>query len=263
VRPITAQTILVVDDDPDIAQLVRLLLENNGYRVLVAGRGHQALEILQRGTIDLVVLDRLLPDMEGLELLDSLKSTPATAHIPVIMLTVVEDDGETIARGASAYLTKPIHESVLLQQVEAALSRQGLVLIVEDDQDTVEMLNRALRRVGFSTETAMDGYEALAAARRARPDVILLDLRLPGMDGYEALSHLKRSITTSTIPIVAVSAHVGNPVVERKRLIMLGAVDFLPKPLVIEELIATVDRAIEANRNPSLPMANNNGEPAA
>ncbi len=261
-RSITAQTILVVDDDPDIAQLVRLLLENNGYRVLVAGRGHQALEILQRGTVDLVVLDRLLPDMEGLELLENLKSTPATSHIPVIMLTVVEDDGETIARGASAYLTKPIHESVLLQQVEAALSRQGLVLIVEDDSDTVELLNRALRRVGFSTETAMDGYEALAAARRARPDIILLDLRLPGMDGYEALSHLKRSITTSTIPIIAVSAHVANPSVERKRLIMLGAVDFLPKPFVIEELIAAVDRAIEASRNPVVPIANNS-EPAA
>jgi PAS domain S-box-containing protein len=262
-RPITAQTILVVDDDPDIAQLVRLLLENNGYRVLVAGRGHQALEILQKGAIDLVVLDRLLPDIEGLEILESLKSTPATSHIPVIMLTVVEDDGETIARGASAYLTKPIQESVLLQQVEAALSRQGLVLIVEDDPDTVEMLNRALRRVGFSTGTAMDGYEALAAARRARPDVILLDLRLPGMDGYEALSHLKRSITTSTIPIIAVSAHVANPTLERKRLIMLGAVDFLPKPFVIEELIAAVDRAIEASRNPNVPVASNNNEPAA
>jgi PAS domain S-box-containing protein len=263
VRPITAQTILVVDDDLDIAQLVRLLLENNGYRVLVAGRGHQALEILQKGSIDLVVLDRLLPDMEGLELLENLKSTPATSHIPVIMLTVVEDDGETIARGASAYLTKPIQESVLLQQVEAALSRQGLVLIVEDDPDTVEMLNRALRRVGFSTETAIDGYEALAAARRARPDVILLDLRLPGMDGYEALSHLKRSITTSTIPIIAVSAHVANPTVERKRLVMLGAVDFLPKPFVIEELIAAVDRAVEASRNPSVPVATNNNEPMA
>jgi PAS domain S-box-containing protein len=263
VRPITAQTILVVDDDPDIAQLVRLLLESNGYRVLIAGRGHQALDILQKGKINLVVLDRLLPDMEGLELLDSLKSTPTTAHIPVIVLTVVEDDGETMARGASAYLTKPINEPLLVEQVEAALSRQGRVLIVEDDPDTIEMLNRALRRVGFSTETAMDGYEALAAARRARPDIILLDLRLPGMDGYEALSHLKRSITTSTIPIVAVSAHVSNPVVERKRLIMLGAVDFLPKPFVIGELIATIDRAIEASRSPSLPLANNNGEPAA
>jgi CheY-like chemotaxis protein len=85
----------------------------------------------------------------------------------------------------------------------------------------------------------------------------LLDLRLPGMDGYEALSHLKRSITTSTIPIIAVSAHVANPAVERKRLLMLGAVDFLPKPFVIEELIVAVDRAIEANRNPMLVASNN------
>jgi CheY-like chemotaxis protein len=193
--------------------------------------------------------------MDGIEMLDTLKANPSTADIPVIVLTVVEDDGQAMARGASAYLVKPINEQLLLDQVKTALSRQGRVLIVEDDPDTVDMLTRALHRVGFTTEAAADGYEALAAARRARPDVILLDLRLPGMDGYEALSHLKRSITTSTIPIIAVSAHVSNPSVERKRLMMLGAIDFLPKPLNIEELIVTVDRAIEASRKPTLAVA--------
>ena len=83
------------------------------------------------------------------------------------------------------------------------------------------------------------------------------------MDGYEALSHLKRNITTSTIPIIAISAHVSNPSVERKRLMMLGATEFLPKPLVIEELIASVSRAIEANRPPSLSSRSNNEERAS
>jgi signal transduction histidine kinase/CheY-like chemotaxis protein len=254
--PITAQTVLVVEDDQDTAQLVRLLLESNSYRVLTTGRGQRALEIVHKSRVDLVVLDRLLPDVNGLKVLDVLKEDPSTTEIPVIFLTIVEDDGEAVARGASAYITKPINEQLLLEQVKTALSRQGRVLIVEDDPDTVDVLTRALRRVGFSTESAVDGYEALAIARRVRPDVILLDLRLPGMDGYEALSHLKRNIATSTIPIIAISAHASNPLVERKRLMMLGATDFLPKPLTIEELIAAVDRAIEANRNPSLTVAN-------
>jgi CheY-like chemotaxis protein len=256
--PLTAQTVLVVEDDQDTAQLVRLLLESNNYHVLTTGRGQRALEIVQKSRVDLVVLDRLLPDVNGLEVLDALKEDPSTAEMPVIFLTIVEDDGEAMARGASAYITKPINEQLLLEQVETALSRQGRVLIVEDDPDTVDVLTRALRRVGFSTESAVDGYEALAIARRVRPDVVLLDLRLPGMDGYEALSHLKRNIATSTIPIIATSAHASNPLVERKRLIMLGATDFLPKPLAIEELIAAIDRAIEANRNPSLMAVNHN-----
>lgn len=246
--PITAKTVLVVDDDPDIAQLVRLQLESNGYRVLTANRGHKALDLLRDDRVDLIVLDRLLPDTDGLELLDTIKTDPSTAEIPVIILTIVEDDGDAMARGASAYLVKPVNEQLLLDQVETVLTRQGRVLIVEDDQDTVDMLNRALRRVGFSTEIAKDGYEALACARRTRPDVILLDLRLPGMDGYEALSHLKRSIATSSIPIIAISAHVTNPVAERERLIVLGATDFLLKPLEVEKLITTVDRALEIDR---------------
>jgi PAS domain S-box-containing protein len=253
---IMAKTVLVVDDDTDIAQLIRLQLESNGYHVLTASRGQQAIEIIERDEVDLIVLDRLLPDMDGMALLDTLKADPATAEIPIIMLTIIEDDGDAVARGASAYLVKPVNEQLLLDQIEAVLTRQGRVLIVEDDEDTVDMLARALRRVGFTTETARDGYEALAAARRIRPDVILLDLRLPGMDGYEALSHLKRSIVTSTIPIIAISAHVTNPEVERKRLIMLGATDFLPKPLAVEQLIAMVDRAITAARAPNLPTSN-------
>lgn len=254
--PITAKTVLVVDDDADIAQLVRLQLESNGYRVLTASRGHQALELVKENKVDLVLLDRLLPDANGLDVLDTLKTTPETAAIPVIMLTIVEDDGDAMARGASAYMVKPVNEQLLLEQVETALTRQGRVLIVEDDLDITDMLTRTLRRVGFTTESAGDGYEALAAARRIHPDVILLDLRLPGMDGYEALSHLKRNIATGSIPIIALSAHVSNPVAERERLIMLGASDFLLKPLGIEEVVTAVDRAIDLAQGRNLSVRN-------
>jgi PAS domain S-box-containing protein len=259
--PIMAKTVLVVDDDPDIAQLVRMQLESNGYRVLTANRGQKALEILKEHSVDLVVLDRILPDTDGLTLLDTLKTDADTAEIPVIMLTIVEDEGDAMPRGASAYLIKPVNEQLLLDQVEAVLTRQGRVLIVEDDQDTLTMINRALRRVGFTTDIAGDGYEALASARRFRPDVIILDLRLPGMDGYETLSHLKRNVATGTIPIIVTSAHVTNPVAERERLIALGTVDFLLKPLQVEELISTVDRAIEiARTRPVVPVSNAQSE---
>jgi CheY-like chemotaxis protein len=242
------KTVLAVDDDADIAQLVRMQLENSGYRVLIASRGSQALEIVKEEKIDLIVLDKLLPDMDGLEILEQLKSDPSSAQIPIIMLTIIEDDGTAMSLGASGYLVKPVNEQLLLAQIDAVLTRQGRVLIVEDDPDTIDLLTQALRQVGFTTETARDGYEALTCARQLKPDVILLDLRLPGMDGYEALSHLKRSIATGVIPIIAISAHVTNPVAERERLIMLGATDFLLKPLSVESLIKAVDRAMELNK---------------
>ncbi len=253
---IAAKTVLVIDDDADIAQLVRLQLESNGYRVLTASRGQKAWDITREHKVDLIILDRLLPDVDGLELLDRFKADTSISETPVIMLTIVEDDGDAMRRGASAYLVKPVNEQLLLDQVETVLTRQGRILIVEDDPDTVDLLNRALRRVGFSTDIARDGYEALASSRRLHPDVILLDLRLPGMDGYETLSHLKRSIATNTIPIIAISAHVTNPVAERERLIMLGATDFLLKPLDVEELVKTVDRAIELARARKAHIAN-------
>jgi PAS domain S-box-containing protein len=258
--PITAKTVLVVDDDPDIAQLVRLQLESSGYRVLTASRGHQALELVKENKVDLILLDRLLPDANGLDILDTLKTDAETAPIPVIMLTIIEDDGDAMARGSSAYMVKPVNEQLLLEQVETALTRHGRVLIVEDDPDITDMLTRTLRRVGFSTESAGDGYEALATARRVHPDVILLDLRLPGMDGYEALSHLKRNIATGAIPIIALSAHVSNPVAERERLIMLGASDFLLKPLGIEEVVTAVDRAIDVTQARNLSARSDDQE---
>jgi PAS domain S-box-containing protein len=255
--PGTAKSILVVEDDTDIARLVRVQLERNGYRVLTANRGNQALEVVKEEKLDLILLERLLSDTDGLTILDTLKTDPSAVDIPVIVLSIVEDDGEAMARGASAYLLKPFNEELLLDKVVTVLARHGRVLIVEDNKDTAGMLTQALQHVGFATEVANDGYEALASARRTRPDVILLDLRLPGMDGYEALTHLKRGTATGAIPIIAISAHVANPAAERERLIALGATDFLLKPLGPEGLISAVDRALEAARAGNLPVSNN------
>jgi Response regulators consisting of a CheY-like receiver domain and a winged-helix DNA-binding domain len=103
-----------------------------------------------------------------------------------------------------------------------------------------------MRQIGFTPLVAANGYEALAMARRYRPDLILLDLRLPGMDGYESLTHLKRDAVTQTIPIIAISAHVADVEKERKRLIALGANSFLAKPFLIEDLLAEVEAALQS-----------------
>jgi PAS domain S-box-containing protein len=234
--------VLVADDDPDIAELVKLHLEQVGYQTIVAGRGVQVLEIARREHPDLIVLDILLPDMDGRAVLETLKSEPHTSDIPVLILSIVADDGDAFDLGAAGYLTKPIDEQELLGAVRAAFARRGRILVVEDDVDTIEMMRLALRRVGYTVDIAAEGYEALSLARRWRPQAILLDLRLPGMDGYEALTHLKRSPITQDIPIIVTSAHVVDTSREDKRLKGLGVLGFLPKPFTVNQLVAEIDK---------------------
>jgi len=131
------------------------------------------------------------------------------------------------------------------------MSRSKKVLVVDDDPDTSDLLSATMRRVGFTPLVAADGYEALTMARRYRPNLILLDLRLPGMDGFEALTHLKRDAVTQTIPIIAVSAHVIDADRERKRLVAMGAAAFIPKPFSIGELLDEVEAVLQPVHTPT------------
>jgi len=250
------RSILVVDDDPDVAQLIKMQLESSGYSVFLLGRGGAVVSWAEKKQPDLIILDVILPDMadmDGLDVLRELKANAGTADIPVIVLSIKQDDGTAWALGAVDYLTKPVDGQALLRSVQDALTWQGRVLVVEDDPDTVGFLSSTMRRIGFTPLVASNGYEALAIARRYRPDLILLDLRLPGMDGYESLTHLKRDAVTQTIPIIAVSAHVADIDQERKRLIALGASSFLPKPFSIDKLLAEVEEVLQPITPPVLP----------
>jgi len=249
-----SRTILVVEDEPDIAELLKRQLEDSGYRVMVLGSGPAVVTMVEETQPDLVILDVILPDADGFEVLRGLKENIATADVPVILSTVVPDDGSAWKLGIVDYLTKPVSNEDLLRSVEKALTWQGRILIVDDDPDTVGLLSAAMRQIGFTPLVAADGYEALALARRHRPDLILLDLRLPGMDGYEAVTHLKRDAVTQTIPIVAISAHAANAEEERKRLIALGAMSFLPKPFSISELLDEIEAALKPVQRPASPQ---------
>ncbi len=249
-RPSTRK-ILVVDDDQDIASLIRHQLERDGYEVLITPLGTEVVSLAQREQPDLITLDILLPDRDGFDVLRELKSNVHTSDIPVIVVSVVQDEESGYQLGAVDYVTKPIDRERLLESMRAVLSRKGRVLIVEDDPDTAGLLRRTLARNGFVAEVATGGYEAMSAVRRRRPDLILLDLKLPGMDGYETLERLGRDESTDGIPIIAVSAHATDEAVEREMLLRMGAAAFLPKPFDLDELLENVERVLNGNRAPA------------
>ena len=155
-----ARTVLVVDDSPDVSELVRINLERSGYKVFVLARGKAVKAWVEKKRPDLILLDLILPDMvdtDGLDVLRDLKSNPTTADVPVVILSIAQDDGTAWQLGAVDYLTKPVDHDVLLQSVEQALTWQGLVLIVEDDPDTIGLFSSTMRKIGFTPLVASNG----------------------------------------------------------------------------------------------------------
>jgi PAS domain S-box-containing protein len=242
--PAGAKKVLVVDDERDILALLRHQLGTQGYHVITASTGGQAITRAIEEQPDLITLDVLLPDRHGFDVLRELKARSETAHIPVVILSVVQDETSGYRLGAIDYIVKPLDEQRLLDSVSRILSRNDRILIAEDTPDTAEMLIELLRKHDYEPMHAVDGYETLAIARRERPGLILLDLRMPGMDGYEALTRLQKDPETRQIPILVMSAHAVDLVQERLRLQAMGAKDFLSKPFSLDAVLEEIEKTI-------------------
>jgi PAS domain S-box-containing protein len=184
--------VLVVDDDPLIHQLLKAELEREGVHVLLASDGVEALKLSRENRPTAIVLDMYLPKLDGWAVLAELKSDPALARIPVIIISVEEQRSRGFSLGACEYLVKPFEASRLVDVVSRSVgAERGEVLVVDDDAATRELVCRELRAAGFTAAEARDGEDALVRARVTRPALIVLDLVMPGMNGFEVLTKLR------------------------------------------------------------------------
>ncbi len=238
--------ILVVDDEPDIANLIRRYLERGGYQVLVAGNGAEALRTAKAEKPDLITLDVQLPDADGFTVLEWLKNEPETASIPVLMLSMMADDGRGKVLGAVDYLTKPTQERGLLERVGRALvkGRPKLVLVVDDDANIRRLLAGYLLRAGYQVLEAGDGAEAVEVVKRERPGLVLMDIRMPGMDGITALQELRGSAETQDVPVVIMTASPGALEEGESAVGTLGVSGLLSKPFTAEDLAEAILRGL-------------------
>lgn len=202
-------TVLVVDPQPEVAQLIEIFLARQGYRVVKAHTAAEALEVASRERPRVITLDVMLEDADGFDLLQQLKSRPELDEIPVVVLSIVCDERKSWRLGAANYLEKPIDQDRLVGIIHGLVGSidSPLVLVVDDDRSIVQALSDTLKAKGFAVAAAYDGLEAMAAVKKAPPDLILLDLRMPNMDGYQVIKALKRTKKTSDIPIVVMTAH--------------------------------------------------------
>ena len=265
--------ILAVDDEPLNLKLLRSMLVARGYHLLTASDGRQALEMVRSEPPDLILLDVMMPDMDGYEVTERLKADPATREIPIIMITALngEDDKKRgLAAGADEFLNKPINASELGARVASLLrlrtyqqqlttrkaSEQSIlgqveempggpvadalptVLIVEDDDAGARLMERYLSPLCCRVLRVRDGESALKAVENETVDVMLLDLLLTEMDGFQVCRQIKGCEATLTIQVVMMTSL--RDMTSRIRGIEAGTDDFLTKPVDKEELRARV-----------------------
>jgi PAS domain S-box-containing protein len=206
------RTALVVEDDVKSAELIRVQLEAEGFTVLHAASAEAALVLAVQQPLSLITLDIMLPQMDGWQLLGRLKQMPDLRRIPVVIISIVADRNRGFALGAAAVVQKPISRQELYESLvdlglfPVSRGRTLTVLVVDDDPKAVELI--AVRLLGLASTVlrAYGGREAIEAARRRLPDLIVLDLMMPDVTGFDVVEALQHNPDTARIPILVVTA---------------------------------------------------------
>lgn len=200
--------ILVIDDDPAARDLLTRGLRKEGFRVITAANGEEGLRLARLWNPTAIMLDVLMPHIDGWSVLSTLKADPALSEIPVVMVSIADQAEMGYALGAADYLTKPIDPNRLnavLTKFRTRFSFQS-ALIVEDDPTTRQMLRRMLEKAGLTVTEAENGRVGLEVVATTPPGIILLDLMMPEMDGFAFASEMQRHAAWSEIPIIVITA---------------------------------------------------------
>ena len=209
--------VLVVEDNPQAAEILGRHLEVGGFRMEIARNGTDALRMARELKPVAVTLDILLPEIDGWEVLTRLKQDESTRNIPVVVVSVVDNPALGRALGAIDYFVKPIDGRGLLSRLEqftftTKVKREEVrVLVVDDEQSNLDLIEGLLKPAGFSVLRANGGQEGIDMAKSRLPNLILLDLMMPGVSGFEVVEQLRAEDRTRTIPIMVLTAKTLTP----------------------------------------------------
>ena len=206
------KTVLVVEDDRQFNNLLSFYLRQEGYIPVQHYTGTNVLERVLELRPDIITLDLKLPARNGWEVLRILKSNARTKDIPVLVISVVEDGELALQLGATDYLVKPVRRHDIqnlldrLTPSEPTEQKAVKVLIVDDDRDIIELLREMLSDKRYEMLTAYEGEEGFNVANSEHPDVVLLDLMMPGTSGFDMLKKLRAQDETANIPVIVLTA---------------------------------------------------------
>ncbi|MEE8240029.1 MAG: response regulator [Nitrospirales bacterium] len=252
-------TILIVDDEQMICDLLRAVLSRHGHEVFTTTTGREALELFRQHRPDITLLDLRMPEMDGMEVLKQIRAHDPQANV-MVLAGMGADDLENKARqlGASDFLRKRLSLEVLFGALEREIQQQAvrarsedlpsrgsaaerkegdLVLVVDDELITRSLVSDFLSLRGFRVRTAQDGPEALALVEQERPDMIVLDMYMPGMNGVEVLREL-RTKKNYIGGVVVLTASQDEKLLQET--LELGSVDVMAKPVDLERLVVAL-----------------------
>ncbi len=200
--------VLVIDDDPDVRDLMERYLSREGFEVKSACSGQEGIGFIKEFNPDVITLDVLMPVMDGWSVLSELKKDPETANIPVIMLSMLDELDMSFALGAADYMLKPIKRDVLVETVLRHIRDKdnATVLVVDDMEENRNVISRILNSQKINVMLAENGVQGLSQLEKQKPDLILLDLMMPEMDGFRFCEIVKHSEDYKNIPIVVLTA---------------------------------------------------------
>ncbi|HWQ69015.1 MAG TPA: response regulator, partial [Patescibacteria group bacterium] len=268
--------LLVADDDPLFVSLLTEVLGSAGYLVTSAPDGETALRMIEQAAPDLLILDLLLPRVDGWGVLKSLRAKAATRDLPILAVTSLGalDAERALALGANDYLSKPMSVSVLTDTVnrliataerrrreaeaeraaEQLLSAQSAageqtervcprILVVEDHPVNLELMVELLERGRYEIYTCGDGREVMRQTKAHRPDLVLLDINLPHIDGLTLARMLREDPETRSVTIVAISAY--SVAGDEEQIRKAGCDGFIPKPIDTKSFLQTISTFLD------------------
>ncbi|WOD39825.1 PAS domain-containing protein [Nodosilinea sp. E11] len=258
--------VLVIEDSAAAADLVARYLEEQGMEAIICPSGDRVMDDVTQFQPGLIILDILLPNLSGWDVLRQLKTDPKTQAIPVIVVSVVDERAYGLALGASEYLVKPISRHQLQQAIDslqhshqAPLSpvmvvsspdsansavEPPLILLAEDNDMNIATVSSYLTALGYRLVYAKNGQVAVELAQTQTPDLILMDIQMPGMDGLEAMQLIRSDTRCAHIPIVALTA-LAMPG-DRERCLAAGANDYLSKPFKMKVLKGLIQQLLQS-----------------
>ncbi|GLS68203.1 hypothetical protein GCM10007890_02150 [Methylobacterium tardum] len=198
--------VLVIDDEASQRELMTRFFERQRFAVRTAGDGRTGLDLARALKPRAILLDVMMPDMDGWSVLAALKSDPATAGVPVIMVSFVADAALSASLGAAEAVPKPVDWTRLRTILDRFRAADGDVLVVDDDADTRHRVRTVLERNGWTVREAGNGCEALDQVEMGVPRLVLLDLTMPVMDGFSFLDRLRGLPGCAEVPVVVLSA---------------------------------------------------------
>ncbi|MGJ5631772.1 PAS domain S-box protein [Nostoc sp. CALU 1950] len=251
--------VLIIEDSVAAADQITRYFSEMGMQPIIYPTGEGAVEEVLRVQPALIILDLQLPNLSGWEVLNQLKTNPKTQNIPAIIISVVDERSKGLAQGAFEYLVKPITRTQLqatidklqhsahsnppnLTGVPEAVLDTPLILLAEDNQANIDTMSGYLEGRGYHLILANNGQQAIDLVRVQRPDLIVMDIQMPGMDGLEAMRRIRNDRQFVHIPIIALTA-LAMPG-DRETCLAAGANEYFTKPIKLKQLVTTIQQLL-------------------